>query len=68
MDGKNGIGSSPCCPGSLARACIPSQIMNQIYSPREALKKGTLFPELYNPDFTTGIGDTDIGRGGRYCE
>ncbi|MBU5311858.1 spore coat associated protein CotJA [Tissierella carlieri] len=39
----------PCCPGALARACVPFQIMNQVFSPREALKKGTLFPELYQP-------------------
>ena len=35
--------------GNLARAYIPFQIMNQIFSPDEALKKGTLFPELYRP-------------------
>ena len=33
----------------LARAYIPFQIMNQVYSPKEALEKGTLFPELYRP-------------------
>jgi hypothetical protein len=33
----------------LARAYVPFQIMNQIYSPNEALQKGTLFPELYQP-------------------
>ncbi|HSH35731.1 spore coat associated protein CotJA [Schnuerera sp.] len=33
----------------LARVYIPFQIMNQVYSPSEALKKGTLFPELYMP-------------------
>lgn len=65
MEREYEIGNGPCCPGSLARACIPSQIMNQIYSPEEALKKGTLFPELYKPDFTTGIGDRN--RGGMYC-
>ncbi len=35
--------------GSLARAYVPFQIMNQVYSPSEALEKGTLFPELYRP-------------------
>jgi hypothetical protein len=33
----------------LARAYIPFQTMNQVFSPSEALKKGTLFPELYKP-------------------
>jgi hypothetical protein len=57
-------GRGPCCPGELARACIPSQIMNEVFSPREALKAGTLFPELVKPFFTTGIGDTE--KGSRY--
>ena len=34
---------------ALARAYVPFQIMNQVYSPSEALEKGTLFPELYRP-------------------
>ncbi|NLV77202.1 MAG: spore coat associated protein CotJA [Tissierellia bacterium] len=33
----------------LARVYIPFQIMNGVFSPSEALKKGTLFPELYKP-------------------
>jgi len=33
----------------LARAYVPFQRMNQVYSPSEALRKGTLFPELYMP-------------------
>jgi hypothetical protein len=33
----------------LARAYVPFQIMNQVFSPDEALRKGTLFPELYEP-------------------
>jgi len=33
----------------LARAYVPFQIMNQVFSPNEALKNGTLFPELYRP-------------------
>ncbi len=33
----------------LARAYVPFQIMNQVFSPDEALRKGTLFPELYMP-------------------
>lgn len=39
----------PCCPGGLARACVPFQVMNQVYDQKEALRKGTLFPELYKP-------------------
>ena len=34
---------------SLARAYVPFQFMNQVYSKEEALKRGTLFPELYKP-------------------
>ncbi|XOQ18325.1 MAG: hypothetical protein ACFWUA_07415 [Sporanaerobacter sp.] len=34
---------------SLARAYVPFQFMNQVYSKEEALKRGTLFPELYRP-------------------
>lgn len=49
MDRKYEGEGRPCCPGSLARACVPFQTMNQVFSPREALKKGTLFPELYQP-------------------
>lgn len=33
----------------LARAYVPFQSLNQVYDPREALQKGTLFPELYMP-------------------
>ncbi|MEC9489144.1 MAG: spore coat associated protein CotJA [Halanaerobium sp.] len=33
----------------LAQAYIPYQIMNMTYSPFEALQRGTLFPELYQP-------------------
>lgn len=57
------MGRGPCCPGEIARACVPFQIMNEVFSPREALKAGTLFPELVKPLFTTGIGDRE--RGGR---
>ena len=56
------------CNCQLATACVPMQIMNEVLSPREALKSGTLFPELIKPNFTTGMGDRE--RGGRYhgCE
>ncbi len=33
----------------LARACVPFQQMDQIYSPIVGLCKGTIFPELYWP-------------------
>ncbi|MBM7624920.1 spore coat associated protein CotJA [Sporohalobacter salinus] len=33
----------------LAQAYIPFQIYEEHYEPQEALKKGTLFPELYHP-------------------
>lgn len=40
----------PLQPDSeLARAYVPFQIMGKIYSCKEALEKGTLFPELYKP-------------------
>jgi len=34
---------------SLARAYVPFQIMDRVYDSREALRRGTLFPELYMP-------------------
>lgn len=33
----------------LARAYVPFQRLNQVFDPKEALMKGTLFPELYMP-------------------
>lgn len=33
----------------LARVYIPFQTLNKIYEPIEALRRGTLFPELYKP-------------------
>jgi hypothetical protein len=33
----------------LAQAYIPWQCYGATYSPKEALEKGTLFPELYRP-------------------
>lgn len=33
----------------LARAYVPFQKMCSIFSPIEALKRGTIFPELYSP-------------------
>ncbi|TYQ14674.1 UNVERIFIED_CONTAM: spore coat associated protein JA (CotJA) [Acetivibrio alkalicellulosi] len=46
----------PCIPQEtvlrnvrLARAYVPFQKMCSVYSPIEALEKGTAFPELYSP-------------------
>lgn len=36
-------------PTRLARSYVPFQYMGEVYEPLEALKKGTLFPELYMP-------------------
>ena len=33
----------------LAQAYVPWQRYGAIYSPQEALEKGTLFPDLYRP-------------------
>lgn len=33
----------------LAQAYVPFQVMGMVYDPKEALQKGTLFPELYRP-------------------
>ncbi len=33
----------------LARAYVPIQRLNQLYTPVQALETGTLFPELYRP-------------------
>jgi hypothetical protein len=33
----------------LARAYVPFQRLHQVFTPSEALEKGTLFPELYMP-------------------
>lgn len=33
----------------LARATVPFQMLCDVYSPNEALCKGTLFPELWMP-------------------
>ncbi len=46
---KEGYYYSKLTDGELARAYIPFQMMNQVFSPNEALRKGTLFPELYRP-------------------
>lgn len=60
MNGNmNAIG---CENTPLATACVPFQIMNQVFNQSEALKKGTLFPELYKPCW-----DMYVGRNGRRC-
>ncbi len=38
----------PVCP-QLANAYVPYQYIRCVLEPQEALNKGTLFPELYDP-------------------
>lgn len=33
----------------LATAYVPYQVFCKVYEPKKALKKGTIFPELYKP-------------------
>jgi hypothetical protein len=33
----------------LARAYVPFQMFNQVLSPQEGLRRGTIFPELVRP-------------------
>ncbi len=37
------------CKYKLAHAYVPYQMMDKVYSLEEALRRGTLFPELYMP-------------------
>lgn len=46
----------------LAKAYVVFQKLNQVYSQREALQRGTLFPELYMP-YTSA---DKLSSGGRY--
>ena len=46
----------------LARAYVPFQVMNQVFNQAEALRKGTLFPELYRPY----VPEDNRVTGGRY--
>lgn len=46
----------------LARAYVPIQVMSRVYDPKEALKHGTLFPELYQLYRI----DNEMGLGGKY--
>lgn len=42
----------PCRLGKdceLAKAYVKIQKLDQLYSPKEGLEKGTIFPELYRP-------------------
>jgi len=48
----------------LARAYVPFQRLKQVYDPKEALMKGTLFPELYMPYKK----DWEDVKGGGYYE
>lgn len=38
-----------CNNWTIAMAYVPWQNMNQLYEPAQALRKGTLFPELEKP-------------------
>ncbi|MTI49728.1 MAG: spore coat associated protein CotJA [Firmicutes bacterium] len=47
-------GNMPLSPYSkpgveLAEGYFPFQVMGKVFKPKEALCKGTLFPELYKP-------------------
>ena len=57
--GDRGDGRSSCLcsnqPVSLAMAYVKDQQYGKVYEPREALGRGTLFPELYMP-FSGGCG------------
>ena len=46
----------------LARAYVPIQVMSSVYDPKQALKHGTLFPELYQPYKV----HKDMNLGGEY--
>lgn len=53
---KNNYHMEKCIPQEttikdvkLARAYVPFQKMCSIFSPMEALKRGTIFPELFSP-------------------
>ena len=50
------------CNRELARCYVPIQVMSEVFSSREALRKGTLFPELYRPYFLSDKGE----RRGKY--
>ncbi|MDR7871495.1 MAG: spore coat associated protein CotJA [Tissierellaceae bacterium] len=41
--------NSSNCGRELARCYVPIQVMNTVYDSREALRRGTLFPELLRP-------------------
>ncbi|MBZ2176063.1 spore coat associated protein CotJA [Schnuerera sp. xch1] len=45
----------------LARAYVPFQRLNEVYDPKEALKRGTLFPELYMPYKRETMAETNGG-------
>lgn len=49
LEGGNIMYKKDCCKLPLAEAYVPFQYYDKSYTPMEALKKGTLFPELYRP-------------------
>jgi hypothetical protein len=40
----------------LARAYVPFQMFNQVLSPQEGLRRGTIFPELVRPYYPENRG------------
>lgn len=42
-------GNLNCKEQELARVYIKMQVINEVFNSKDALKKGTLFPELYKP-------------------
>ncbi|HHV95460.1 MAG TPA: spore coat associated protein CotJA [Clostridiaceae bacterium] len=48
------------CNVRLARAYVPFQRLCSLYSPEEALNKGTAFPELYSPYYKAEKSKTKI--------
>lgn len=53
---NSNVNTIGCENTQLATACVPFQVMNQIFNQIEALKNGTLFPELYKPCWDVYVG------------
>lgn len=46
---RDGCSQDNCNNWTIAMAYVPWQNMNQVYEPAQALRAGTLFPELEKP-------------------
>ena len=46
MDRDYNNDNRPCCPGALARACIPMQVMKEVFSPRRSFKEWHLISRI----------------------